>query len=198
MGQMKALETVSEAMARCPATESLLRAIMIPVALAIGAAATCCSAAASGKTHPSTKFTVPPGTSARQPNVPTAKSTDTAPHLRGHGGPIKSIATSPAGDHLLTGSFDYSMNYWRLDEDGKPILVRRFDDHAGAVSATALFADGKRAAAASDDGTISVWSLETGKRLAKLTGHRGKILGLDISADQERLASASWDRCSRA
>lgn len=115
------------------------------------------------------------------------------PHLVGHGGPIKAIAATTTGDRLLTGSFDYSMNLWRFDGDGRPQLVQRFDDHDGAVSATAFFADGKRAASASDDGTIQIWQLAGAKRLARLTGHSAKILGLDISADQTRLASASWD-----
>ncbi len=116
-----------------------------------------------------------------------------APHLKGHGGPVKAIAANANGNRLLTGSFDYSMILWRMRENGQPELLRRFDDHDGAVNATIFFADGDRAASASDDGMISVWSLTSGKRLKTLRGHTAKILGLDISPDQTLLASASWD-----
>lgn len=117
--------------------------------------------------------------------------------MTGHGGPVKAIAVDSNGNRLLTGSFDYSMIYWQLDADGKPELKRRFDDHDGAVSATVFFSDGKRAASASDDGAISIWNLATGERLAALTGHKAKILGLALSPDQQQLASASWDTTIR-
>ncbi len=131
---------------------------------------------------------------------PPAKKLDSNPsalHLTGHGGPIKAITSSSNGNHLLTGSFDYSMILWQFNHDGVPKLKRRFDDHDGAVSAATFFADNKRAASASDDGALHIWDLETSKRLAKLQGHAAKVLGLDISPDQRLLASASWDRTVR-
>jgi cytochrome c len=115
-------------------------------------------------------------------------------NLKGHGGPIKTISVSADGARVMTGSFDYSMILWRFDQDGSPELVRRFPDHDGAVSATAFFTGNGRATTASDDGNISIWNLDNGKRIARLTGHSAKILSLDISPDETILASASWDQ----
>ncbi|MGI9476835.1 MAG: c-type cytochrome [Hyphomicrobiaceae bacterium] len=135
---------------------------------------------------------------SKKPDAPNAADAKSAgPHLIGHGGPVKAMAASASGDRLLTGSFDYSMILWRIDADGAPHLEHRFDDHDGAVSATAFFADGSRAVSASDDGTVQMWDLKAARRLAKLSGHSAKILGLDISPDQRLLASASWDRTVR-
>lgn len=136
-----------------------------------------------------------------QPKAKTQPLTQTEDagslHLKGHGGPVKAITPDSSGRQLLTGSFDYSMILWQFDEDGAPRIKFRFDDHGGAVSAAIFFSDGKRAASASDDGTLHIWNLETGKRLAKLTGHGAKILSIDISPDERLLASASWDRTVR-
>jgi cytochrome c len=115
-------------------------------------------------------------------------------HLLGHGGPIKAITANPQGNRLLTGSFDYSMIFWKLTEDGIPELKHRFLEHDGAVSAVAFFADTQRAVSASDDGTVHIWDLASKTLAAKLRGHSAKILGLDISPDQRLIASASWDR----
>ena len=135
------------------------------------------------------------------PGKPKAKkqiiADTTAPHLRGHGGPVKAIVASADASRLLTGSFDYSMILWQADPDGTYRLKRRFADHDGAVSAAAFFTTSSRAIAASDDGALSIWDLETGQRQAKLIGHSAKILGLDISPDQKLIATASWDRTVR-
>lgn len=129
--------------------------------------------------------------------TPAPAKPASSPHLTGHGGPVKAIAATATGDRLLTGSFDYSMILWQFNGNGIAHVKHRFDDHDGAVSATAFFADNMRAASASDDGTVHIWDLDTTKRLAKLRGHSAKILGLDISPDQRLLASASWDRTVR-
>lgn len=124
-------------------------------------------------------------------------------NLVGHGGPVKAIAardTSPSSTmELLTGSFDYSMIHWQLDEKtGRPRAAWRYPDHGGAVSAVAFFPDGNNtAASASDDGTVHIWDLGSGTRRHKMTGHAAKILGLDVSSDGRQIASASWDRTLR-
>ena len=118
-------------------------------------------------------------------------------NLRGHGGPVKAIATDPATGRILTGSFDYAMMLWRVRDDGTAEQVRRFDDHDGAVSAVAFVPGGRNAIAASDDGTLTVWNLDSGKLIKRLKGHGAKILGIDVNASGTQLVSASWDRTVR-
>ena len=127
-----------------------------------------------------------------------AHASDGPTHLKGHGGPIKAIAADLATQRVLTGSFDYAMMLWKLNGNGSAKLLYRFSDHDGAVSAVSFHPkDTNIAIAASDDGTISIWNLNTRTRIQHLKGHSAKILGVDISADGRWLASASWDRTLR-
>ncbi|MGI9520711.1 MAG: c-type cytochrome [Hyphomicrobiaceae bacterium] len=116
-----------------------------------------------------------------------------AGHLVGHGGPIKTIASDQKSGQLITGSFDYAMMLWKLNEDGIAKRLKRFDDHDGAVSSVLFHPDGHRALAGSDDGVLHVWDLHSGTRFHLLSGHEAKILGLATDADGQSAASASWD-----
>ena len=108
--------------------------------------------------------------------------------LKGHGGPIMDTAISPDGTQALTASFDNSVGLWTL-ADGS---VRWLEGHEAAVK-TALFLGDDRAASAGDDFAIEIWNLAAGTRQYRLTGHRGQVAGLAVSADGTTLASASWD-----
>ncbi len=135
------------------------------------------------------------GVSAYALDKQTEAEARAAGHLVGHGGPVKAIAVSPDGASAVSGSFDYSMIHWNLDEASATTdpVERRFDDHDGAVNAVAYLPDGQRVVAAGDDGGVKVWDLVTGKALHTFTGHTGKVLALDVSADGRWAATASWD-----
>lgn len=108
--------------------------------------------------------------------------------LKGHGGPIKGIASGLDGT-VLTASFDNSVGYWRK---GKPIWM---EDHTAAVNAVAEVAGG-RIVSAGDDYSVRLWHPDTGSR--QLLGtHGAKIIQLAASPDGTKVASASWDRTAR-
>jgi cytochrome c len=71
---------------------------------------------------------------------------------QGHGGPIRALAVAPAGDVVVSGSFDASAIVWRLS-DGVAARVLRF--HAGGVNAVAALPDGGIATGGAD-GRIAV------------------------------------------
>lgn len=114
----------------------------------------------------------------------------------GHGGPVRSIVLSPDGRHALTGSFDYSMMYWQAEGE-RLTPLSRFSDNDAAVSAVAFVPGGAHALSASDDGTISLWDLAAGTRIARFEGHGHKAVALAVSADGQWAASASWDSTVR-
>ena len=119
---------------------------------------------------------------------------DTA--LRGHGGPVKSVAVSPDGKVAVTGSFDYSMIYWRLDEQPARVAVR-ISDHDGAVNAARFVPGADQAVTASDDGSVALWDLTTGALIHRFKGHTHKVVSVAVSRDGRWAASAAWDRTVR-
>ena len=119
-----------------------------------------------------------------------------ADNLVGHGGPVKAVALSEDGLTALTGSFDYSMIQWRL-EDGKPEIVQRFEDHDAAVNAVEFVPNSDWAVAGGDDGSIKIWDLKTAKLVHTFTGHTHKVVDIEVTSDGRFVASAGWDRTVR-
>jgi WD40 repeat protein len=100
---------------------------------------------------------------------------------------IVSLAFSPDGKRLATGSADYRITL--LDPiNGK--VLRSFVGHDGEVIALAFSPDGTRLASASHDRTVKIWDSSSGKELLTLAGHAGPVHAVAYSADGKSIASA--------
>lgn len=111
----------------------------------------------------------------------------------GHGGPIRSLAVSPDGDNLLSGSFDTAVIRWSLKTETAEQVLRY---HADGVNAVAFLKDG-RTITAGADARIAVWTAGRPQPDQVLEGHVAPIVALTLSPDGALLASASWDRTVR-
>src|SRR3954466_6776811 len=113
--------------------------------------------------------------------------------LRGHGGPVRSLAISADGQTAISGSFDSTAIRWSLTRNAAEQVLRFHDD---AVNAVVLFKDGRMATAGAD-GRIAIWTAGNTQPDAMLEGHTAPIAALAVSPDGTTLASASWDQTVR-
>jgi cytochrome c len=113
--------------------------------------------------------------------------------LRGHGGPVRTLAISADGQTAISGSFDSTAIRWSLARNAAEQVLRF---HADAVNAVAWLRDG-RAATAGADGRIAIWTPGKAEPDAVLEGHTAPIVALAVSPNGATLASGSWDQTVR-
>ena len=68
----------------------------------------------------------------------------------------------------------------------------RLNGHFSSIFSLAFSPNGEFLASASQDGTICVWSVSTGKRIKILTGHSSWVYSVVFSPNGEYLASGSY------
>jgi WD40 repeat protein len=73
-------------------------------------------------------------------------------------------------------------------------LIRTLEDHSSSVHGIAVTPDGKRAVSASEDETLKVWDVESGRVLHTLKGHSSSVRGVAVTPDGKRAVSASEDQ----
>jgi WD40 repeat protein len=110
--------------------------------------------------------------------------------VKGHTGPVWSLAFSPDNKRLATASQDNTVGLWDAATGQETYSFR---GHTGPVKSVAFSPDGKHLASASDDNTIRLWDAGTGREVFVLRGHTAPVRSVCFSPDGKRLASASND-----
>lgn len=131
--------------------------------------------------------------------------------LSGHSGSVYAVAISPDGQTLVSGSWDKTIKLWSLNTvgnaGGTPAprgvaptrrilsdgLLHSLSGHSGEVNSVAISPDGRTLASGSEDQTIKLWDLRTGKLLSTLTGHSDGVKSVAFSPDGNTLVSGSAD-----
>jgi WD40 repeat protein len=131
------------------------------------------------------------------------------PTFAGHSDIVHKVALSADGRYAVSASSD---NMLKILDFHSGREVRTLSGHINIVTSrsiqvnrrgrevrtfmspvVALSADGRRAAA-SDDQTLKVWDVDSGREVCILTGHTGSVYGVALSADGRRAVSGSDDQ----
>jgi WD40 repeat protein len=105
---------------------------------------------------------------------------------QGHNGFVTSVAFSPNGKHIASGSNDKTIRVW--DADTSQSVSGPFTGHNNSVTSVAFSPDGKHIASGSYDKTIRVWDVDTGQIMSgPFTGHDEWVTSVAFSSDGKHI-----------
>ena len=110
--------------------------------------------------------------------------------LTGHSSSVFSIAESPDGKYLASGSDDGTIIIWDAESCQK---LKTLVGHSWIVESVCFSPDGKYLASGSVEDTVIIWDAKSGERLKTLEGHSGSVSSVCWSPDGKYLASGSGD-----
>jgi WD40 repeat protein/serine/threonine protein kinase len=119
-----------------------------------------------------------------------ARSLKVVTTLKGHTKNVCSVAASPDGRHLVTGSWDNTLRYWDY-RTGKSLVV--FQGHSDWVTHVAFSPDGRHIVSGGRDKTLRQWDVNTGQCINVFHGHTHFVSGVAISLDGKYIASCCLD-----
>ncbi|MCC5658291.1 serine/threonine protein kinase [Nostoc sp. XA010] len=111
--------------------------------------------------------------------------------LSGHAWAVLTVAFSPDGQILATGSDDNTIKLWEVSTGQ---LICTLVGHSWSVVAMAFTADGETLLSASCDKTVKLWKVSTAEEIVTLSGHIDSVSAVAVSKVTQLIASGSRDK----
>jgi WD40 repeat protein len=128
------------------------------------------------------------------PSLPPWHTTRT---LTAHTGPITTLATSPDGLWIASGSTDKTIRLWSLETGDLLHTLGNggffSNGHGDRLSALAFTHDSIELLSASDDGTIKQWDMATQKLMRTIDGHDWLVSAIAVSQHAPIFATGGGD-----
>jgi WD40 repeat protein len=114
--------------------------------------------------------------------------------LKGHTDAVNSVASSPDGARVLTGSWDKTAKLWDA-KTGAGLLT--LEGHTDGVLSVAFSPDGARVLTGSEDETAKLWDAKTGAEIFTLKGQTDSVRSVAFSPDGTRVLTGSDDKTAK-
>ena len=101
-----------------------------------------------------------------------------------------SIAFSPKGDIVATGSVNREIKLWDIRSGS---CLTTLQGHAYPILALAFSPDGDKLVSGSGDTTLKIWDLDNNSQLFDLKGHGLYVVSCDWDPNDNRIVSSSVD-----
>ncbi len=110
--------------------------------------------------------------------------------LQGHDEIVFSVAFSPNGQYVLSGSRDNTLKLWEVDTGRE---IQTFRGHQDTVTSVTFSPNGQYALSGSWDCTLRLWEVDTGRSILTLKGHDHVVTSVAFSPDGQYVLSGSRD-----
>jgi WD40 repeat protein len=104
----------------------------------------------------------------------------------GHSDWVISLACSPDGRYIASGSFDKTVQVWEA-ATGRQVVI--YHGHSDKICSVAWSPDGSYIASASYDTTVQIWEAATGRPVYTYLGHKNPVYTVAWSPDGQHIAS---------
>ena len=111
---------------------------------------------------------------------------------RGHTMRVTSVAWSPNGQYIASGSLDKTVQVWAADsgDHRRPFIYR---GHAAGVNAVAWSPNSQQVVSGAADARVDIWNAHTGEQAIHCSGHTDAVTTVAWSPDGNTVASGSAD-----
>lgn len=111
--------------------------------------------------------------------------------LKGHAGPVRSLALHPRGLQIASAGADCLARLWDFDI---VLQARDYLGHDAPVWSAAFSPDGKKIVSASGDQTVRIWEVGSAQPVHILKGHTAPVTNALFTPDGKQVISAAADR----